>query len=193
MLASPPFTGLNKISSALACPTFASAIICWLALVLQCSIEISLNQLTPALQWQPLISQSQFCNIVLIFQSACLSWFYSVTVRVLKSGCKPMKKPATELDWHQLQLDCSCQSGGWAIGVVAVAIARPMIKKPVATNFLKDQSTGGWCSKGAWFVYLWWLNSYVINNSWSKYSKMRKMSTLSKCANWQGAHFACFW
>jgi len=136
MLASPPFTGLNKISSAPACPTFASAI-CRLALVLQCSIEFSLNQLTPALQWQPLIGQSQFCNIVLIFQSACLSWFYSVTVRVLKSGCKPMKKPATEPDWHQLQLDCSFQSGGWAIGAVAVAIARPMIKKLVATNFFE--------------------------------------------------------
>jgi len=42
---------------------------------------------------------------------------------VLKSGCEPIKKLATELDWYQLQQDCGCQSGGWAISAVVVAIA----------------------------------------------------------------------
>jgi len=50
MLASPPFTGLNEISSAPACPIFASPMICQLALVLQDGIEFSLNQPTPVLQ-----------------------------------------------------------------------------------------------------------------------------------------------
>jgi len=73
-----PFTHLNYIAPA--CPTFASVIICWPALVLQCSIEFSLNWPTPALQWHPLIGRCQFCNLLLIFQSAGLSWFYSVSI-----------------------------------------------------------------------------------------------------------------
>ena len=79
-----PFTHLNYIAPA--CPTFASVIICRLALVLQCSIEFSLNWPTPALQWHPLISQCQFCNLLLIFQSAGLSWFYSVSIHRLVLG-----------------------------------------------------------------------------------------------------------
>ena len=47
----------------------------------------------------------------------------TIAARVLKSSCEPMKKPATEPDWHQLQLDRGCQSGGWAISAVVVAIA----------------------------------------------------------------------
>jgi len=50
MSAGPPFTGLNEISSAPAGRTFASPMICRLALVLQDSIEFSLNRPTPVLQ-----------------------------------------------------------------------------------------------------------------------------------------------
>ena len=73
-----PLTHLNYIAPA--CPTFASVIICRLALVLQCSIEFSLNWPTPALQWHPLISQSQFGNILLILEAVGLSWFYNVSI-----------------------------------------------------------------------------------------------------------------